>query len=126
MAETQTDNYDALCTEWKIGLQLDSRARCFHRAVERLFHAKNSTAAKASYLAAERRWTEVRRALRRYERIGGQPFNRTWMLYHLAEAQQLWACIKLKRWAAPTEGDESVKDERYLCPDELAVPRPEA
>ena len=104
MTETQIADHDALrsfITERRIGRHLDSRARAFHRAVERLFHATD----KPTYLAAQRRWTEVRRALRRYERVGGQPLNRTFMLYHLANAEQLWARIKLARLAAPTEGE---------------------
>ncbi|KKM78020.1 hypothetical protein LCGC14_1364110 [marine sediment metagenome] len=93
MTDIQTTSHDALIAEHRMGLQLDSRARGFHRAVERLFHANNAP----TYLVAQRRWAEVRRALRRYERIGGQPLNRTFMLYHLAEAQRLWARVKLPR-----------------------------
>ena len=106
MAETQTIDHSALIAEHRAGLQLDSRAKGFRRAVERLFHAKDSSASNAAYLAAQRRWTELRRALRRYERIGGQPLKRAFMLYHLANAQQLWARINRTRLAAPTEGEK--------------------
>ena len=92
MIELNADGRDFI-VEHKAGLQLDSRARCFRRAVERLFHAKDGAATEATYLAAQRRWKELRRALRRYERIGGQPPNRTFMVYHLAEAQEVWASI---------------------------------
>ena len=102
MAETQKSDHAVLIIEHRIGHHLDSRARAFHRALERLFHCNN----KPTYLAAQRRWTEVRRALRRYERIGGRPLTRAFTLYHLAEAQHLWARTKLVRLAAPTEGEK--------------------
>lgn len=103
----------AFIAEHRVGLQLDSRARCFRRAVERLFHAKDGAASEATYLAARRRWKELRRALQRYERVGGQPLNRAFMLYHLSEAQELWVSINESQQrprlgialAAPTTGE---------------------
>lgn len=85
---------------WPLEERLLSRAKGFHRAVERIWQALRTDDyatgdPRGSYLAAVRRWKEFDRARRRYGAAGGDIRTQGFVLYHLANAYSCWVKLRL-------------------------------
>ena len=88
---------------WQLACEMDSRAKGFHRAVERIGAVREGRYfgtvpdLKQTVLRARRRWAEFRRAAARYAAVGGDLGGSTFTLYHLANAYRLWTQLRLPR-----------------------------